>query len=184
MAFVTTTPWFVMEVLKMTSNIDDSEEKLRQLMEFFIMWMSFSSIFIPIIYLYTCPTFFCKVFPKQRFEFLYKLGLGREKRYDASSINRTLLQNVINPIVEEGEEGDITDSEGDYIELPAVTITISKPVKENRTSLGSSRESLEHGITIENGSAKNSISQKSVTGGNNGSVNSNNSITSLSVPTT
>ena len=156
MAALTSLPWFALRVVRMMEHITVDEYSYRILSEVFQVWLSLSTILVPIIYLSTCPTYFRRVFPESRFRLLYSLGLGKEKKNGNSvlpNIGRDLLQNAINVIQEECEEDEYSDSE-DYIELPAVTITIDRPPNNRTNSLHLRGDSDDgSGITYENGHA-------------------------------
>ena len=159
MSALTTLPWFTFRVVKMAKGFAGDDYSHRVISELGELWLSLASLLVPAIYLATCPTYFRRVFPEERFRFLYKLGLGRERKKDSvlPNISRDLLQNAINPIQEEEEEAVEDDSE-DYIELPAVTITLNEPPsRKNKTNYNVNVSLIDSddgsGMTYENGHA-------------------------------
>ena len=103
----------------------DIKKVPRQVREISNIWFSLSSVIIPIIYALTCPTYCKFVLPEKRWPWIYKrfafisniTGCNSpDKLNNLSNVHGTV---IMDPIVEVGEE-----EEDDYIELPAINITM------------------------------------------------------------
>lgn len=131
MSVVTAVPWLIYKVIRAVGS-RDTREHPALLLELLQLLMSLSSILVPLIYLFTVPTYFTQVFADQeRYSIFYKLGFGRKLCVDQHSKRQQFRPDIfeagITPIEEEeGEGGDVTESE-EYIELPAITVQPSPP---------------------------------------------------------
>jgi len=140
MGLLTACPWLLYKITKAGEN----NEHPRLLVELLQLLLSLSSVLVPGIYLATVPTYFRQVFSQDRFPYLYKIGFGRKIPVRNSSKRRQFRRDILEkPIttIQEEEESE------EYIELPAVTITIQG------SSPKSHQRKVEDGITFKNGHA-------------------------------
>lgn len=129
MYIISTFPYVVCNVVRMAKDTEISKHALQ----FASLLYCLGSIFVPIIYVLFCPTFCRFVIPEKRYPGLYKLLKWTHppphtiSKFNGISINRPQLNKI--------EEVAESDDDDDYIELPAVNITLNTEETYNINNL-------------------------------------------------